>query len=85
MICIFALFVFGSARIFRLFEIGLASAVFLGGCVICSLLLPAVLQLFGRITWTLPRWLDRRLPRVSIEPEPSPSGGAPGPALEAGS
>jgi putative drug exporter of the RND superfamily len=85
MICIFALFVFGSARMFRLFEIGLVSAVFLGACVIRGLLLSAVLRLFGRITWTLPRWLDRRLPRVSIEPEPTASRRAPDLALEAGS
>jgi RND superfamily putative drug exporter len=33
------------------------------------LLLPAVLELLGRTTWAMPRWLDRRLPRIAIEAE----------------
>ena len=85
MICVFVSFVFGSERIFKLFGIRLASAVFLDGFVIGTLLLPVVLELLGRITWTLPRWLDRRFPRVSIEPEPASSRRPPDPALEAGS
>ena len=46
---------------------------------------PAVLQLLGRTTWALPGWLERRLPRVAIEAEPSgPSRSyVPEPALEA--
>jgi putative drug exporter of the RND superfamily len=40
--------------------------------VIRMMLLPAVLQLLGRTTWTLPRWLDRHMPHVAIEPEPAP-------------
>ena len=32
-----------------------------------SILLPAVLQLFGRATWAFPRWADRLLPRLAIE------------------
>ena len=85
MICVAASFVFGSERIFKLFGISLASAVYLDALVIGPLLLPAVLELLGRVTWTLPRWLDRRLARVSIEPEPTPSRRPPDPALEAGS
>ena len=85
MICVFASFVFGSERIFKLFGISLASAIYLDALVIGTLLLAAVLELLGRITWTLPGWLDRRLPRVSIEPEPAPSWRPPDPALEAGS
>jgi RND superfamily putative drug exporter len=77
MICVFASFVLSSERIFKLFGIRLASAVFLDAFVIGTLLLPAVLEFLGRITWTLSRWLDRRLPRVSIEPEPTPSGARP--------
>jgi putative drug exporter of the RND superfamily len=45
------------------------------------LLLPAVLQLLGRTTWALPGWLDRRLPRLAIEPEPEPAP-KPRPSLE---
>lgn len=63
-----------------MFGLGLAGAVFLDAFVVRMLLLPAVLQLLGRATWTLPRPLERRLPRVAIEnrrlPEPAPEGGS---------
>jgi RND superfamily putative drug exporter len=73
MICVFASFVFGSERIFKLFGISLASAVFLDAFVIRTLLLPAVLELLGRRTWQLPTWLSRRLPTVHLENEPDAS------------
>jgi RND superfamily putative drug exporter len=59
--------------------------VFLDAFVIRMVLLPAVLQLLGRRTWAFPRSLDRRLPRLAIEPEadPKPAGTrAPVPAFE---
>jgi putative drug exporter of the RND superfamily len=30
-------------------------------------LVPAILALLGRHAWTLPAWLDRRLPNLDIE------------------
>jgi RND superfamily putative drug exporter len=36
------------------------------------ILLPAVLELLGRRTWTLPRLLDRNLPHIAIEPPADP-------------
>jgi putative drug exporter of the RND superfamily len=30
-------------------------------------LLPAVLEILGPVTWALPDWIDRRLPRIRIE------------------
>ena len=41
--------------------------------VIRSILMPAVLELFGRYTWAFPSWFDRRLPRLAIEPAPQPA------------
>jgi RND superfamily putative drug exporter len=32
-------------------------------------LLPSVLELLGRRTWSLPDWLDRRLPHLAIDAE----------------
>jgi putative drug exporter of the RND superfamily len=74
MICVFVSFVFGSERVLKLFGLSLASAVFLDAFVIRSLLLPAVLELLGRRTWQLPRWLNRRLPTVQLHgpSEPAP-------------
>ncbi|HET6864707.1 MAG TPA: MMPL family transporter [Solirubrobacteraceae bacterium] len=86
MVAVFGAFAISGDRVLAMFGLAMASAVFLDALVVRMLLLPAVLQLLGRTTWTLPRWLDRRLPRVAIEAEPAP---APRrslePAFEAGS
>jgi RND superfamily putative drug exporter len=50
----------------------MATAVFLDAIVIRSILMPAVLELFGRRTWAFPSWFDRRLPRLAIEPALEP-------------
>ena len=77
MVAVFASFIFGGERVIALFGVGLASAVFLDALVIRCVLLPAVLDLFGKSAWYFPRALDRRLPRFAIEhAEP------PRPALE---
>jgi RND superfamily putative drug exporter len=68
MIVVFASFAANGNHILKLFGIGLASAIFLDALVIRMILLPAVLQLLGDKTWYFPRWLDRHLPRVAIEP-----------------
>jgi len=45
----------------------MAVAVFLDAFVIRSILLPAVLELSGGLTWRFPNGLGRRLPRLAIE------------------
>ena len=52
-------------------SIGLALAVgvLVDAFVVRMTLVPAVMALFGRSTWWLPRWLDRLLPNVDIEGE----------------
>jgi RND superfamily putative drug exporter len=35
--------------------------------VVRCVMLPAVLQLLGRLTWKFPSWLDKRLPQLNIE------------------
>jgi RND superfamily putative drug exporter len=86
MVAVFAAFAISGTRTLSMFGLALASAVFLDALVVRMLLLPAVLQLLGRTTWTLPRWLDRRLPTVAIEAE-GPERRRPTlePALETGS
>jgi RND superfamily putative drug exporter len=56
--------------------------VFLDAFVIRMILLPAVLELLGHRTWAFPRGLDRRLPRLAIEPQADAPREAPIPALE---
>jgi RND superfamily putative drug exporter len=86
MVAVFGAFAISGDRVLAMFGLAMASAVLLDAIVVRMLLLPAVLQLLGRTTWALPRWLDRRLPRVAIEPEPGPAvRPAFEPAFEAGS
>jgi RND superfamily putative drug exporter len=73
MIAVFASFALGDDRVLKLFGITLATAVFLDAFLIRSILLPAVLELSGRWTWAFPKWADRRLPRLAIEPQLQPA------------
>ncbi|MEA2161198.1 MAG: putative drug exporter of the superfamily [Solirubrobacteraceae bacterium] len=68
MVAVFGSFAFSGSRPLELFGVMMATAVFLDAFVIRMLLLPAVLELLGRRTWAFPSGLDRRLPRVAIEP-----------------
>jgi putative drug exporter of the RND superfamily len=68
MICVFVAFVFGGQRVVAEFGIGLASAVFIDAFVLRTVLVPALMHLFGRANWWLPRWIDGWLPHLSVEP-----------------
>ncbi|MEU7553512.1 MMPL family transporter [Streptomyces sp. NPDC044571] len=73
MISVFLAFVLSGDRIIAMFGIALAAAVALDAFVLRTLLVPALMHLLGAANWWLPRWLDRRLPKISIEPpEPGP-------------
>ena len=67
MICVFLSFMLGDQRAIKEFGFGLAVAVFLDALVVRCVLLPAVLELLGPVTWWLPPWIDKRLPRIRIE------------------
>jgi len=68
MVVVFSSFMLSGDRTIELFGLGLASAVFLDAVVIRCVLLPAVLELFGRATWRFPDRLERWLPRLALEP-----------------
>ncbi len=68
MISVFLAFVLSGDRVIAMFGIGLASAVALDAFVLRTLLVPALMHLLGAANWWLPGWLERRLPRLSIEP-----------------
>src|SRR6266581_9665793 len=73
MICVFLTFSFLGSRDVAEFGIGLAAAVALDAFILRTVLVPAAMHLFGTANWWLPRWLDRRLPHLAIEP-PDPAG-----------
>ncbi|WP_371572510.1 efflux RND transporter permease subunit [Streptomyces sp. NBC_01314] len=70
MFCVFGAFVFGGMRIIAEFGLSLALAVALDALLIRMVVVPALMHLCGRANWWLPRWLDRALPRVSVEGPP---------------
>ena len=69
MICVFLTFSFMGSRDVAEFGIGLAAAVALDAFILRTVLVPAAVLLFGDANWWLPRWLDRRLPHLAIEPQ----------------
>ena len=77
MICVFCSFAVGSQRVIGEFGIGLAAAVFLDAFVLRTVLVPAAMHVFGRWNWWIPRWMERPLPRLTVEP--SPAEGLPSP------
>ena len=82
MIAVFFTFAFTGAVYVAQFSVGLAAAVALDAFVLRTVLVPAVMHLCGRANWWLPRWLDRRLPHLAIEPPAQEqSARAPGSAL----
>ncbi len=90
MVAVFGAFAISGDRVLAMFGMAMASAVFLDALIVRMLLLPAVLQLLGRTTWMIPEWLNRRLPKLAIEPEAHPLPHAAldatlEPAFEAGS
>jgi RND superfamily putative drug exporter len=73
MICVFAAFIFGGQRVVAQFGVGLATAVMLDAFVLRTLLVPALMHIFGRANWHLPAFVDRWLPRLALEPVKKPS------------
>jgi len=68
MITVFSSFVFGGEKVIKEFGIGLASAVFIDAFVLRTIMVPALMHLFGSTNWWIPAWLEKRLPRLSVEP-----------------
>lgn len=68
MIAVFSAFVLSGDRIIAMFGVGLAAAVALDAFVLRTLLVPALMHMLGGANWWLPKWLDRWLPRLTIEP-----------------
>ncbi|GAA1590072.1 MMPL family transporter [Kribbella karoonensis] len=67
MIVVFGAFLLSPDRMLKQFGLGLATAVLLDALLIRCVIVPAVLRLFGKRAWWLPRALDRALPRIKLE------------------
>ena len=78
---VFAAFILTSDRISKEFGLLLAVAILTDALVVKMTLVPSFLRLMGERSWYIPRWLDRLLPNVTIEP---PHDGDTVPASELG-
>jgi uncharacterized membrane protein YdfJ with MMPL/SSD domain len=65
---VFAAFILTSDRISKEFGLLLAVAILTDALVVKMTLIPAFFTLLGEKTWYIPRWLDRLLPDITIEP-----------------
>jgi RND superfamily putative drug exporter len=66
---VFWAFVLTDDRTVKSFGLGLGIAILVDAFLVRMLLVPALLHLLGRRAWYMPRWLDRILPRLTIEPD----------------
>jgi len=65
---VFAAFILSTDRIPKEFGILLAVAILTDALIVRMTLVPALLTLLGEKAWYIPRWLDRLLPNITIEP-----------------
>ncbi len=67
MVAVFGSFVTASMLEVKQIGFALAAAIALDATLVRLVLVPAVMRLAGRANWWLPRWIDKRLPRVDVE------------------
>ena len=69
MVCVFTSFVLVSDPVVKEFGIGLAVAIAIDSTLVRCLLVPAVMVLMGRWAWWMPAWMEKVVPKFSIEGE----------------
>jgi len=65
---VFAAFILTQERVTKEFGLLLAVAILTDALVVRMTLVPAFFTILGEKTWYIPRWLDRILPSITIEP-----------------
>ena len=73
MILVFASFALGDNIVIKQFGIGLAAAILIDAFIVRTVLVPALMHMFGRANWWLPAWLDQALPHLNVEGAGPPS------------
>ena len=68
MATVFAAFILSADRVPKEFGLLLAVAILTDALVVRMTLVPAFLTLLHEKSWYIPRWLDRLLPNITIEP-----------------
>jgi putative drug exporter of the RND superfamily len=65
---VFAAFILSADRVPKEFGLLLAVAILTDALIVRLTLVPALLTFLGEKSWYMPRWLDRLLPDITIEP-----------------
>jgi RND superfamily putative drug exporter len=71
MVVVFLGFVTDPSPFVQMIGLGLASAIAIDATVVRMILVPAAMTLMGKANWWLPGWLDRLLPHLSLESDPT--------------
>jgi putative drug exporter of the RND superfamily len=79
MILVFGSFILGGERVIKEFGLGLAAGILMDALIIRMAIVPSLMFLFGKANWWFPAWLDRALPRLSVDPDQESIAGPPGP------
>ena len=69
MVSVFCAFIINGDPNIKQFGLGMAAAVAVDATVVRCLLVPAIMSVLGPAGWWMPAWLERHLPRLSIEGE----------------
>jgi RND superfamily putative drug exporter len=83
MILVFGSFILGGERVIKEFGLGLAGGILVDALIIRMAIVPSLMFLMGKSNWWFPGWLDRILPRLSVDPdlvEPDHGDSGPPPA-----
>src|ERR1019366_5026167 len=75
MILVFGSFILGGQRVIKEFGLGLAAGILMDALLIRMAIVPALMFMVGKTNWWFPKWLDRILPHVAVDPE-LPTGSA---------
>ncbi len=67
MILVFGSFILGGQLVIKEFGIGLAGGILVDAVFIRMAVVPAVMSVLGKSNWWFPAWLDKALPRLSVE------------------
>jgi RND superfamily putative drug exporter len=77
MILVFGAFILGGIRVIKEFGLGLAGGIAIDAIFIRMAVVPAVMLLLGKSNWWFPKWLDRILPHVNVDPNLAEHSDAP--------
>ncbi|HEU0165722.1 MAG TPA: MMPL family transporter, partial [Thermomicrobiales bacterium] len=71
MTCVFIAFAFGPERTIKEIGLGLGSAILIDVLIVRMIIVPSFMSLAGNANWWFPAWLDRILPNLNVEGEPT--------------